>query len=133
MPVHVYSDRSHLAVQDIRQVVEICAPYDKMNKLQDYLRSKPRGYKTIVFCGTKRMCDQARPLPTSLPRHVSACAPRTLIGSLASACRASACRKHLHACRVHARASSVMHAERVTVRLWQQLGSHALLCPAAAS
>lgn len=38
--------------------MDICAPYDKMNKLQDYLRSKPRGFKTIIFCGTKRMCDQ---------------------------------------------------------------------------
>ena len=45
-------------VQDIRQIIDICAPYDKMNKIQDYLRTKPRGHKTIVFCGTKRMCDQ---------------------------------------------------------------------------
>ena len=48
-------------VQDIRQIIDICAPYDKMNKIQDYLRTKPRGHKTIVFCGTKRMCDQVRP------------------------------------------------------------------------
>lgn len=54
------------ALQDIKQVIDIVAPYDKMNKLQDYLRSKPQGFKTIVFCGTKRMCDQV-PLP--LPIH----------------------------------------------------------------
>lgn len=52
-------------MQDIKQVIDICAPYDKMNKVQDYLRSKPRGYKTIVFCGTKRMCDQVRALVSS--------------------------------------------------------------------
>lgn len=45
-------------MQDIRQIIDICAPYDKMNKIQDFLRTKPRGHKTIVFCGTKRMCDQ---------------------------------------------------------------------------
>jgi hypothetical protein len=41
-------------------MIELCAPYDKMNRLTDFLRSKPRGYKCIVFCGTKRMCDQVR-------------------------------------------------------------------------
>ena len=47
-------------LQDIHQIIEICAPYDKMHRLTDFLRSKPRGYKCIVFCGTKRMCDQVR-------------------------------------------------------------------------
>lgn len=56
-----------MCLQDIKQVIDICAPYDKMNKVQDYLRSKPQGFKTIVFCGTKRMCDQvpALPLPSN--------------------------------------------------------------------
>lgn len=48
----------HLNLQDIHQIIDICAPFDKMNRLTDFLRSKPRGYKAIVFCGTKRMCDQ---------------------------------------------------------------------------
>ena len=32
--------------------------YDKMPKLQQILRSKPPGSKIIIFCSTKRMCDQ---------------------------------------------------------------------------
>lgn len=38
--------------------MDVVAPYDKLNKLKDYMRTKPPGHKTIVFCGTKRMCDQ---------------------------------------------------------------------------
>ena len=33
-------------------------PYDKMPKLQQILRSKPPGSRIIIFCSTKRMCDQ---------------------------------------------------------------------------
>eukprot|EP00892_Ulva_mutabilis_P003301 jgi/Ulvmu1/1342/UM011_0070.1 len=59
--VHIFIggvEEKLVANKDIKQVINICAPYDKMNKVQDYLRNKPRGCKTIVFCGTKRMCDQ---------------------------------------------------------------------------
>lgn len=42
----------------ITQHVDVVQPYDKMGRLQGILRSKPPGTKIIIFCGTKRMCDQ---------------------------------------------------------------------------
>ena len=42
----------------ILQHVDIVQPYDKMARLQGILRSKPPGTKIIIFCSTKRMCDQ---------------------------------------------------------------------------
>ena len=42
----------------ITQHVDIVQPYDKMARVQSILRSKPPGTKIIIFCGTKRMCDQ---------------------------------------------------------------------------
>lgn len=33
-------------------------PYDKMPRLQAVLRGKPPGSRIIIFCSTKRMCDQ---------------------------------------------------------------------------
>ncbi len=42
----------------ITQHVDVVQPFDKMGRLQGILRSKPPGTKIIIFCGTKRMCDQ---------------------------------------------------------------------------
>ena len=42
----------------ITQHVDIVQPYDKMNRVQSILRSFPPGTKIIIFCSTKRMCDQ---------------------------------------------------------------------------
>lgn len=42
----------------ITQHVDIVQPFDKTARLQSILRSKPPGTKIIIFCSTKRMCDQ---------------------------------------------------------------------------
>lgn len=48
-----------VANKAITQHVLIMAPYDNKNsKLQEILRSFPPGTRIIIFCSTKRMCDQ---------------------------------------------------------------------------
>ena len=42
----------------ITQHVDIVQSFDKMARVQSILRSKPPGTKIIIFCSTKRMCDQ---------------------------------------------------------------------------
>ena len=32
--------------------------YEKLPRLTEILRSKPAGTRVIIFCSTKRMCDQ---------------------------------------------------------------------------
>ncbi len=46
------------AAQAITQYVEIMDSYGKMARLGQILRSKPPGSRMIIFCSTKRMCDQ---------------------------------------------------------------------------
>lgn len=38
--------------------VQCSQGYDKMSRLQGILRSKAPGSRIIIFCSTKRMCDQ---------------------------------------------------------------------------
>jgi len=40
------------------QIVEVVAPYEKQRRLEEILRTQERGAKVIIFCSTKRMCDQ---------------------------------------------------------------------------
>ena len=48
-----------VANKAITQVVDVMGPYDdKMTKLRAILNGKPRGTRIIIFCSTKRMCDQ---------------------------------------------------------------------------
>lgn len=48
-----------MANKAITQKVLILGPYDnKQAKLQEILRSFPPGTRIIIFCSTKRMCDQ---------------------------------------------------------------------------
>lgn len=42
----------------ITQIVEMITGYEKQRRLEEILRSMDPGSKTIVFCSTKRMCDQ---------------------------------------------------------------------------
>lgn len=42
----------------ITQIVEIVTSYDKGQRLVSILRELTSSSKTLVFCGTKRMCDQ---------------------------------------------------------------------------
>ena len=48
-----------MANKAITQHVIIMSPYDNKNgKLQEIIRSFPPGTRIIIFCSTKRMCDQ---------------------------------------------------------------------------
>ncbi|PIN04912.1 ATP-dependent RNA helicase [Handroanthus impetiginosus] len=42
----------------ITQYVEVLSPMDKRRRLEQILRSQEPGSKIIIFCSTKRMCDQ---------------------------------------------------------------------------
>lgn len=60
-PVHVFVggvEEKLVANKSITQVVMVVNQHEKMSQLTNLLRSKPRGTKTIIFAGTKRMCDQ---------------------------------------------------------------------------
>lgn len=53
------------------QHVEVVPPFEKQRRLEQILRSQEPGSKIIVFCSTKRMCDQ---LARSLGRDFGAAA-----------------------------------------------------------
>lgn len=59
-----------MANKSITQHVIICGSHEKMNHLGTILRQK-MGQKVIIFCSTKRMCDQ---LAWSLGREYNAAA-----------------------------------------------------------
>jgi ATP-dependent RNA helicase DDX5/DBP2 len=40
------------------QYVEMVPPMDKQHRLEQILRAEERGSKIIIFCSTKKMCDQ---------------------------------------------------------------------------
>ncbi|KAK6913092.1 DEAD/DEAH box helicase domain, partial [Dillenia turbinata] len=47
-----------VANKSITQHVELLAPMEKHRRLEQILRSQEPGSKIIIFCSTKRMCDQ---------------------------------------------------------------------------
>ena len=53
------------------QYVEVVAASEKQKRLEQILRSQEPGSKILVFCSTKRMCDQ---LARSLARQFGAAA-----------------------------------------------------------
>lgn len=53
------------------QHVEVIAPSEKLRRLEQILRSQDSGAKVLIFCTTKRMCDQ---LARTLTRHFGASA-----------------------------------------------------------
>ncbi|KAF8671062.1 hypothetical protein HU200_050341 [Digitaria exilis] len=55
----------------ITQHVEVIAPSEKLRRLEQILRSQDSGAKVLIFCTTKRMCDQ---LARTLTRHFGASA-----------------------------------------------------------
>ncbi|KAK6128320.1 hypothetical protein DH2020_037934 [Rehmannia glutinosa] len=55
----------------ITQYVEVMSPMDKRPRLEQILRSQEPGSKIIIFCSTKRMCDQ---LAGNLTRQFGAAA-----------------------------------------------------------
>ncbi|XP_077240466.1 DEAD-box ATP-dependent RNA helicase 40-like [Tasmannia lanceolata] len=59
------------ANKSITQHVEVVAPMEKQRRLEQILRSQERGSKVIIFCSTKRLCDQ---LARSIGRNFGAAA-----------------------------------------------------------
>lgn len=55
----------------ITQYIEVLAPMEKHRRLEQILRSQEPGSKIIIFCSTKKMCDQ---LARNLTRHFGAAA-----------------------------------------------------------
>jgi len=72
-PVQVFigDSDSLVANKAITQHVDVCSSYEKPARVQAILRAIPRGSKVIIFCSTKRMCDQ---LSRSLERDFGASA-----------------------------------------------------------
>ncbi|KAK8586923.1 hypothetical protein V6N13_085938 [Hibiscus sabdariffa] len=60
-----------VANKSITQYVEVLSPMEKHRRLEQILRSQEPGSKIIVFCSTKKMCDQ---LARNLSRHFGAAA-----------------------------------------------------------
>lgn len=47
-----------VANKSITQYVEVVSQMDKQKRLEQILRSQERGSKVIIFCSTKKLCDQ---------------------------------------------------------------------------
>lgn len=47
-----------VANKAITQYIEMIKPLDKQRRLEQILRSQDAGSKVLIFCSTKRMCDQ---------------------------------------------------------------------------
>ncbi|XP_030544725.2 DEAD-box ATP-dependent RNA helicase 46 isoform X1 [Rhodamnia argentea] len=60
-----------VANKSITQHVELLAPMEKHRRLEQILRSQEPGSKIIIFCSTKKMCDQ---LARNLSRQFGAAA-----------------------------------------------------------
>ncbi|XP_010524303.1 PREDICTED: DEAD-box ATP-dependent RNA helicase 14 [Tarenaya hassleriana] len=60
-----------VANKSITQHVEVVAPMEKHRRLEQILRSQEPGSKIIIFCSTKKMCDQ---LARNLTRQFGAAA-----------------------------------------------------------
>ncbi|XP_041003636.1 ATP-dependent RNA helicase-like protein DB10 isoform X2 [Juglans microcarpa x Juglans regia] len=60
-----------VANKSITQHVEVLAPMEKHKRLEQILRSQEPGSKIIIFCSTKKMCDQ---LAHNLTRQFGAAA-----------------------------------------------------------
>ncbi|KAI6700707.1 hypothetical protein NL676_015031 [Syzygium grande] len=60
-----------VANKSITQHVEVLAPMEKHRRLEQILRSQEPGSKIIIFCSTKKMCDQ---LSRNLNRQFGAAA-----------------------------------------------------------
>lgn len=61
----------HACVIRSSQNIEVLAPMDKQHRLEQILRSQEPDAKVIIFCTTKRMCDQ---LARSIDRRFGAVA-----------------------------------------------------------
>ncbi|KAF8390433.1 hypothetical protein HHK36_024959 [Tetracentron sinense] len=69
--VNIGSIDELVANKSITQYVEVVAPMEKQRRLEQILRSQEPGSKVIIFCSTKKMCDQ---LTRALTRQFGAAA-----------------------------------------------------------
>ncbi|XP_072984265.1 ATP-dependent RNA helicase-like protein DB10 isoform X1 [Typha latifolia] len=69
--VNIGSVDELVANKAITQYVEVITPTEKHRRLEQILRSQQPGSRVIIFCSTKRMCDQ---LARTLTRQYSAAA-----------------------------------------------------------
>ncbi|TVU23389.1 hypothetical protein EJB05_25752 [Eragrostis curvula] len=67
--VNIGSIDELVANKSITQYVEVIPPMDKQRRLEQILREQERGSKIIIFCSTKKMCDQ---LSRSIGRNFGA-------------------------------------------------------------
>ncbi|KAM7277668.1 hypothetical protein ACFE04_004802 [Oxalis oulophora] len=71
-PVQVNIGSDQLAANKaITQYVEVVPPFEKERRLEQILGTQERGSKVIIFCSTKRLCDQ---IARSLGRNFGALA-----------------------------------------------------------
>ncbi|KAL0916487.1 hypothetical protein M5K25_014007 [Dendrobium thyrsiflorum] len=56
--VNIGSVDELVANKAITQYVEVVSQMDKQRRLEQILRSRERGSKVIIFCSTKKLCDQ---------------------------------------------------------------------------
>uniref|UniRef100_A0A0D9XVG9 RNA helicase n=1 Tax=Leersia perrieri TaxID=77586 RepID=A0A0D9XVG9_9ORYZ len=56
--VNIGSIDELVANKSITQYVEVIPPFDKQRRLEQILRAQERGSKVIIFCSTKKLCDQ---------------------------------------------------------------------------
>ncbi|KAL6907907.1 hypothetical protein ACP4OV_002077 [Aristida adscensionis] len=56
--VNIGSIDELVANKSITQYVEVVPPMDKQRRLEQILRAQERGSKIIIFCSTKKLCDQ---------------------------------------------------------------------------
>ncbi|CAN1853222.1 DEAD-box ATP-dependent RNA helicase 46, partial [Linum perenne] len=69
--VNIGSVDELVANKSITQYIEVLAPMEKHRRLEQILRSQEPGSKVIIFCSTKKMCDQ---LARNLTRQFGAAA-----------------------------------------------------------
>lgn len=62
---------TNLLLYTFPQYIEVLSPMDKRRRLEQILRSQEPGSKIIIFCSTKKMCDQ---LAGTLTRQFGAAA-----------------------------------------------------------
>lgn len=56
--VNIGSIDELVANKSITQIIEVVSPMEKNRRLEQILRSQEPGAKVIIFCSTKKMCDQ---------------------------------------------------------------------------
>jgi superfamily II DNA/RNA helicase len=104
--VNIGDTDSLVANKDITQVVEVCGGHQKQTRLMDILRDPPMmPLKAIVFCSTKRMCDQIgrRYVCYGFPKSRLPVLSQTLVTADQAIAIYSSCEGTCYLCRLSAR------------------------------